>query len=98
MNIRFVKDTELEIVVDFDDNMDTATTETEIFVIGDETEVDILDTDEELKTVDMQFGDGSIAFGVPSDVFIEVGEYSKGGGTPTWGTNDFGQLVIIRDR
>lgn len=90
MKIRFVKDIELEIVPEkeFEDvthynesddfnglnDADDFSTEIEYFEKGVKYEVDILDTDKKLKTVDLQFDDGSVAFGVPSDVFIEAGE------------------------
>ena len=70
-NIRWLKDTALEITVGFDEEEDKAFIEDETFPEGETCEVDILDErgEDNSKTYDMQFGDGSVAYCVPASCF-----------------------------
>lgn len=70
--IKFKADTELEVVTDFDEKTDTITgSETETFKAGEPVDADIIDDREEKgeQFVDLQFGDGSVAFGVQRSCF-----------------------------
>lgn len=71
MNIRWVKDTMLEIIEYFDEETEEAETVHETFQKGEHQYVDIVDEDKERGTVNIQFGDGSMAYGVPKDRFVE---------------------------
>lgn len=70
MRIKFLKDCEIELVTRFDEATDQADTENEIFVAGSVHEVDVLDERE--GSLDVQFGDGSVAYGVPNSLFAKV--------------------------
>jgi len=65
MKIRFLNDVELEIVTAFDDPNDIVYVEDEIIKEGTEYDVDV-DYNEDTSTVDIQFGDGSMCYGVPA--------------------------------
>jgi hypothetical protein len=65
MKIKFKQDVELEIVVDFDQETDLPTYETQTFLQGDEAEIDICDAAEPPLAREIQFGDGSVAFVTP---------------------------------
>jgi hypothetical protein len=65
--IRFNKDTELTIVEGYDEKNDNITKEsTEVFKEGEPVDATIVNSTEEKGDayVDLQFGDGSVAFGV----------------------------------
>ena len=73
--IKFKSDTQLEVVTDFDENTDTITgIETETFKAGEKVDGEIISDREEKGDVfvDIQFGDGSVAFGVQRDCFEVV--------------------------
>lgn len=63
MIIKFTEQVELEVVNTFDEETEEVDSDTEVFKAGEEVEVDI--TDYKKGYVDMQFGDGSVAFSVP---------------------------------
>lgn len=65
MKIKFKKDVELQIVVDFDHATDEATYETVTFLRDDETDIDICDAANPPLAREIQFGDGSVAFVTP---------------------------------
>lgn len=67
MKIKWLKDVELEIVTNYNENSDLADTETEVIGEGEEDEVDIFDQDD--KTVSLQFSNGEVSFNVPRDLF-----------------------------
>ena len=69
MKIKFKETAELELVVNFDEKTETGQFETETFKAGDIEEVDTVSINFDLGTVDIQFGDGSVAFGVPRHLF-----------------------------
>lgn len=66
-NITFIKDCELVIVESYDEDTDTTEEHNEVFKEGDVVEVDFLRHSE--TTADFQFGDGSVAFQVPNELF-----------------------------
>lgn len=70
--IKFKEPAELEVVVNFDEQTETAQTETEVFNPGDTAEADVIETNENFGTATIQFGDGSVAYGVPMNVFDVV--------------------------
>jgi len=73
MKIRWLQDVELSVVTEFDELTETPCEEPETFKKNTSSDVDILNTYP--KTVDMQFGDGSVAFNVPNSAFtIKVGD------------------------
>ena len=65
--IQWLADIELELVINYYEDDDYAECENEFFKNGRIDEVDIIDDDG--GTVNMQFGDGSICFGVPKTLF-----------------------------
>ncbi len=65
--IEWQVDAELEIVSTYDEETDVAETSNELFSQGTRSEVDIIEDNGE--TVDIQFGDGSMAFGVSKVCF-----------------------------
>lgn len=70
--ITFKANTELNLVTSFDEKTDTITGEAiETFKAGEKVDADIIDDREEKGEmfVDLQFGDGSVAFGVQRDCF-----------------------------
>jgi len=70
--ISFKNDTELTLVTSFDEKTDTITgEETETFKAGEPVDADIIDENETKGEmfVDLQFGDGSVAFGVQRECF-----------------------------
>ncbi len=75
--ITFKTDTELTIVTDYDEATDNITGETtETFKAGELVDADIINETEE-KTemfVALQFGDGSVAFGVQRESFTVVND------------------------
>ena len=76
MKIKWLQDVNMEVVTGYDERLDEAITELECFKNGEIHDVDILDRTEPNKftkvMVDMQFGDGSVAYGVEEDLFKEV--------------------------
>lgn len=72
MKIKFLKDIELTVVDGFDEATDNITSETiESFKAGETVEVDILER--KVKSyVDLQFEDGSVAFGILRNSFCEI--------------------------
>lgn len=76
MLLRFVCDCELEITTDYDEENDTASTVNEMFSRGEEHEVDVIDSNDE--TTDFQFGDGSMAYGVSNQAFVEFTRLDDG--------------------
>jgi len=70
--ITFKSDTELEVVTNFDEATDTITgMETETFKAGEKVDAEIIDDRDEKGElfVDLQFGDGSVAYGVQRACF-----------------------------
>ena len=65
MKIKFLKDVELEVVVDFNHVTDEPTYDTVTFLRDDEAEIDICDANEPPLAREIQFGDGSVAFVTP---------------------------------
>ena len=87
MLVRFLTNWDLEIVENYDEDNDCPDITWESFKIGDETEFDIFghplyinkinpddkSLEENLEEVNVQFGDGSIAFGIRMEWFEEIG-------------------------
>ena len=69
MRIQFTEPCELEVTVGFDEATDTVETENDFFCNGEVVEVDIVEINDEFKTATIQFGDGSVAYGVPTVIF-----------------------------
>jgi hypothetical protein len=69
--IAFKKDIELTVVTEFDEATDNITgEEKDIFKAGEPVDADILDRGDNTENyVDLQFGDGSMAFGVERSSF-----------------------------
>ena len=72
--IRFKQPAELEIVEWYDEANDETHTKDETFSEGEVVDADIFD--DRGETVNMQFGDGSVAYGVPKTIFEEIEETS----------------------
>lgn len=71
MLIRFIEPCELEIVESYDEETDTTETTTLVVQRGDEHDVDIED-ERDNDTTNFQFGDGSMAYGVPNRLFKKL--------------------------
>lgn len=81
MKVRFTDSCEIEVFESFDEALDDGETSTEIFREGDEAEFDILDSPLRFdgndlvpddSIVNVQFGDGSVAFGLSRSWFEEL--------------------------
>lgn len=62
MKIRFRETVELEVFNSYDEENDAPDTDNEVFSVGDEHDVDIIE--DKGQSIDVQFGDGSMAFNV----------------------------------
>ncbi len=63
--IAFKKDTELSVVIRFDENADTiAEQANEIFKAGEKVDADIVDVDESGNYVTLQYADGTVSLSV----------------------------------
>jgi len=78
MKVRFKSKCEIECVDSFDEALDDAETSTEVFDVGDEVEFDVLDHPQKFQHGDfvddtnflnVQFGNGSVAFGLSKEWF-----------------------------
>lgn len=65
MIIQFTREIELEVVESIDEETDTLSTTTEVFLTDEQHEVDVFG--DHPKHLDIQFGDGSCAYHVPKD-------------------------------
>lgn len=74
MILKFKKEVQLTVVTNFDEDLDLVEEETEIFLIGDEVEVDILEEKED--SIDVQFSDGSCAYNFLKD-WVEINEHTS---------------------
>ena len=81
MKVEFIQACEIEVFTSFDEALDDGETETEIFFVGDTAEFDIIDHPEKLvdgkfqpdtQLLNVQFGDGSVAFGLSKEWFKEI--------------------------
>jgi hypothetical protein len=72
MKIRFIKDSEIEVVTDYDKENDVVVTEDEFFKSGEETEIDILADHGDI--VDVQFGCGDCCYGLKKSCFYIIEE------------------------
>lgn len=71
MLIRWKYDIELNVIKSFDEEIETADENPETFKQNTSSAVDIIEDNGE--SVDMQFGDGSMAYNVPKTIFtVEV--------------------------
>jgi len=82
MKVQLLKDIEIEVIESFDAALDDAESVTEVFKTGETIEFDVTDhplrmIDGELKedpdTINVQFGDGSVAFGLSLEWFKVIG-------------------------
>lgn len=74
MKIRFTKDSEIEVVEYYDEENDKAVTTKEIFKKDEVTEIDILNDERNDGTIDVQFGDGTVCFGLLKECFEIIGD------------------------
>ena len=81
MKIRWLCDVELEVIESFDEALDNADSSTEIFRAGEQTEFDVFGylervidgkLEEDKNFLNIQFGDGSVSFGVSKEWFEEI--------------------------
>lgn len=71
MLIRWKHDVELNVIKNFDEETETADENSEMFKQNTSSNIDIVEDKEEF--VDIQFGDGSMAFNVSKRMFtVEV--------------------------
>ena len=70
MNIRWNQVVTLSIISDYDEEMDTADEDSETFLKDSCCDIDIVE--ERGEFVDMQFGNGSMAFNVFKGLFQEM--------------------------
>lgn len=70
--IKFCADTTLEIVESFDEVAEKAETVQETFGTSDPVDAEIID--EQNGLCQLEFGDGSQAFGVPRNSFVVIQE------------------------
>lgn len=68
--IRFIEDCLLECVDHHDEENDEVVTVDEQFRAGEESDGDVVETDDEAKTTTFQFGDGSVAYRIPNRLFV----------------------------
>ena len=68
--LRFIEDCLLEVVDHYDEENDDVSTVDEQFRAGEESDGDVVETDDEAKTTTFQFGDGSVAYRVPNRLFV----------------------------
>lgn len=68
MKIRFYEEVELEVVENYDEINEVADTYQETFKKGEEIECDLLGGSGNGDCIDVQFGDGSCAFGIPKNL------------------------------
>lgn len=99
MIIEFNKDAEIEIVTHYDEANDCPETENQTFRKGDREDVDVLNDERNDGTIDVQFGDGSVCYGLLKSCFEIIAicpcckeEGENGEGCPScpgfWFTND----------
>ena len=69
MKLKFLKSCRLELTEGYDEKNDVVHTKNESFKKGEIVEVDIVETDDKNKTMQIQFGDGRVAYGVPQSTF-----------------------------
>ena len=83
MKVEFVTNVEIEVIESFDEAMDDAESTIEVFCKGDVVEFDIIgrpqrfngnEFEDHPTMVDVQFGDGSVAFGLCYEWYKEVEE------------------------
>jgi len=67
MEIKWTKETELTMTTEYDENFDMTETQIETAYIDECDECDIIKDESDI--VDIQFADGSVAFGVPKKCF-----------------------------
>jgi uncharacterized ParB-like nuclease family protein len=67
MKIKFLQDSEVEVVIDFNMATDEAITEDEMFKAGEIHDVDVLT--ERRDTIDIQFGCGDCCYGLKKSCF-----------------------------
>ena len=67
MDIMWLQETDLTIVTNFDEENEVADEDNQMVSEGDCDDVDIIEDKED--TVDMQFGNGSVAFNVSKELF-----------------------------
>lgn len=81
MKVQFVTACEIEVFETFDEALDDGETCTQVFNEGDKAEFDVLDSPLRFdgnnlvpddSTVNVQFGDGSVAFGLSRSWFEEI--------------------------
>lgn len=70
--IRFKEPAELELITSYDEQTETAQCKSEVFNTGDVADAEVLETNENFRTCTIQFGDGSMAYGVPMSIFEVV--------------------------
>ena len=68
--IRFKQNVTLVVVDHYDEETETTHEHDETFAAGEEVDLDIVDIDR--GHAQLQFGDGSVAYGVPVELFEEI--------------------------
>ena len=68
LKIRFKEPTQLEVLTGFDFDGDP-TVEPRVFQIGSVVEVKTIETNDNYNTATIQFDDGTVAYGVPTNCF-----------------------------
>ena len=81
MKIKFVCPVEIEVFESFDEALDDGETSTEAFQAGDIVEFDVIDHPQrmidgqlvdDINTVNVQFGNGSVSFGISKEWYEEL--------------------------
>ena len=72
LKVRWLQDVELEVVNSYDEETDTTDTEDQIFRKDEITEFDVFDVREDTQTINVQFGNGSVVYGLPVKLFTIV--------------------------
>lgn len=70
MKIRFTENCEIQVILTINEELDDIENFNESFKICDVVEVDVLE--EHAEKIDVQFGDGSVTYGLPKNCFEEV--------------------------
>ena len=69
MKIKFKETCELEVITSYNEDTEEISASTEVFAIGEVVDVDVVDINWDFKTSTIQFGDGSVSYGVPLHVY-----------------------------
>lgn len=91
-NIKFLQDTELEVVESYDEEEDRTELSNVAFQFGEEIEVDI--ESENDQNTSWQFGDGSMAYCVDNSAFVQ---FETKNGAKSYKDHEIDGLIVRGD-